>query len=1630
MPKKRFISGVVDPITLIGVLFLIITLSVGTYVVTNKDSKLNLGSRAKAILEGDDFNYLRGNRAELDKQIKERKAEKATEEEKAEKSEPAPVTTTTTTPKTCDIDGVQHPLGEVVVYGGIGSYATCGNDGWQVGVGSLADVENVPEYIKPIEAQIEQNEAADLQKVAAELEKEELSISGNTNPNTGMTTVTQEEFDSIKKGCELEGGVWSDGICKNDEYHQQQTANFIEQQSQAVNNSTGQSPYVSLSDTLRNIEVQKNTTVTIPSYVTGAIPSSQQNLSTNNIDYTSCANGGVTPEQKEICRDIARVTAYNSPIVGDYIKSYLPQNVQYTGNQFLGYNLYDPTKEQFTSSVSLGTTITAALALPYAAGAYVAGGVTGTQAISLAMATSTMYQSGNAVDICVTLGEDAPECKVAKRWAAISWLNVGSSGIANALQASRFATAANIANGIVNIENIAFDFEDISQSCGDGEHASSFGCVMAYGGLVFDAGQGVFDAARGINSAISNRPGTLVSSTEADTALARIFDQPTTTTQIHTNTVDVTPDALGNFRVVDDPNRIAGLLPGGTVQENIPWNRFQALTTSQDVTDPFRTMYPPDTRFVNIDELTLMTDLESISRPTQMLFEPSLRSEAEIADIITQPQRFPSNPTPDEFRSIDISNPSGTNPLRIEDSQNVFRIENITRPVADWIAENVTRPIVPLVDRFIHGVDPNGPATTTIVRNEPSMLFVPRENPVTNQGYLADLGNRVLDNVNESFSNFWQNNVYSWTDGFLPNWTNVGTNPVTNLVFGNPNNILADLPTTPLTTRIGDLASQINIDDLIYEVSDGSGIILSGKVSEYDNIFRANIKNQPYFLGAEESIAAANAYSDGNIIIHKKITDSGNTEVTIFEINGKKYAIKEPYLVGTYGEAGRSVQQNRTSAGEITFFESYSHKDDDIKINLANTTHLINPDTGNVVSIQRFIEGRIPNDLEIQSIDRALFNSNITLEDIYVHRNFIIDNNGEAWLIDPEGILELKGEIRENYFLRLLYGDNYPLVFKRDPNEFDIFAEYKDRKLQDNIKPSDQFIQQSDGTKKDGVIVGNNNKDRYSFSKNADFALSAEGEISFIKRDGSEIPLQIGLKNTETNSTVFQDKAGNYYSLADGSKTVVVKLNRNSNFVSNLDEMVKRLFVYTPKQNINQSIEQISNATSQLTKSELAKILIDGGYNPKDIDIDELVFEAYRNDLYLVGDSHAIPPKYQDIELQTNWFQRNVYSPTDGFLPAIRDLWDRNVGVLNFNGLTSDQIAPPTTNTNNILDDIIASFNGIRQPRLTNQEIPNITRLTPDENIAVPAGLLDGNIDRANPQFTETDSTISQDLPPRKVTNTAVKDLINTSLPPAIKAARHISPVLPIVGLLSLGLADYVSEEVFNIDLIDFSTNTQTISVGTELSGILPPVLDSANEINQNYQIQEANYKPELQNQSPTVPEIDIFKPNIIKNSDGTIHFTENYVELPHTAYSESLIEPTKIIIHWDGNANYDDPTKWTTSATYNGLVSRDTSSHFAVGIDGVAQFVPMTEDKVAKTWAYTGDPYVINIEFCGAHFDKVPPSDYEVQEGIKLIASLIVQYDLDIEDIVGHRNNEPNPEFVIMLQSEVNKLINTNYSK
>lgn len=162
--------GFVDPLSLFALLFLVVSLSAVTYVASNPDIKQLVGSYAREVEDKVVSTTKKATTSTNTPQnnapstaANKKSSGETNDEETSSLADVQPLkivpktdTETSDTPQataptalTCDANGKQYPVGDVVVYGGIGSYATCGSDGkWDIGVGNLTDIkpENVPTY--------------------------------------------------------------------------------------------------------------------------------------------------------------------------------------------------------------------------------------------------------------------------------------------------------------------------------------------------------------------------------------------------------------------------------------------------------------------------------------------------------------------------------------------------------------------------------------------------------------------------------------------------------------------------------------------------------------------------------------------------------------------------------------------------------------------------------------------------------------------------------------------------------------------------------------------------------------------------------------------------------------------------------------------------------------------------------------------------------------------------------------------------------------------------------------------------------------------------------------------------------------------------------------------------------------------------------------------------------------------------------------------------------------------------------------------------------------------------------------------------------------------------------------------
>lgn len=137
------------------------------------------------------------------------------------------------------------------------------------------------------------------------------------------------------------------------------------------------------------------------------------------------------------------------------------------------------------------------------------------------------------------------------------------------------------------------------------------------------------------------------------------------------------------------------------------------------------------------------------------------------------------------------------------------------------------------------------------------------------------------------------------------------------------------------------------------------------------------------------------------------------------------------------------------------------------------------------------------------------------------------------------------------------------------------------------------------------------------------------------------------------------------------------------------------------------------------------------------------------------------------------------------------------------------------------------------------------------------------------------------------------------------------------------------------------------------------------------------------------------------------------FTELPTTEEQKgSLVRPAGIIIHTDDQGG-DDYADWVTKDTYSGLLLRDFDTHFGVGVDGVAQFLPMYRHFCTPTRGGKGFGNYINIEMCGRdydlYFEKLTPFEKKrtieliTDRTVGLVVTLMRQYGIGVDQVLGH---------------------------
>ena len=513
MPRRKFISGIIDPITIIGVLFLIVTLFIGTKVVNDRNISLNIQEKAdcmstcmREIGDSDECSSSCGAtrpdvqvtapEPEPDNEPIDNNLEEAEEEYIQENSGASPTVFTNTTPvqpstepevseqsptndnvQTCDANGAQYPEGSVVVYGGIGSYRKCIDGRWENNCSisaitpEICEITDLTPNFVPSYLQNQYNSEIQAQNYVGE----------------------------VDNNLESEESAFIQGVIEQE----QKTQAAIQTQISPTNTN----PLANLSGFVGSGATPD---VYKPKFESKA--ECQASVNPDSREYNACGQFA-TPEENKL----ALFNSLNSISFGafsNYTSSFSPDKVEYywqtsnydsledCENDFVGRgkgycSQIQYTKDQTSSSVQLGSIITAEAALLTTGFGYGAGTLTGADALTQGLAISTVYQSGTATSVRIDNPESS-ECKEAVAWAAISWANVGTA--ANILNLS--AQSAQYLNTAVNIVNIGADIYDANQSC-TGENASGLGCALSVGAGLLDVGGGVLDIAdivRNINT--------------------------------------------------------------------------------------------------------------------------------------------------------------------------------------------------------------------------------------------------------------------------------------------------------------------------------------------------------------------------------------------------------------------------------------------------------------------------------------------------------------------------------------------------------------------------------------------------------------------------------------------------------------------------------------------------------------------------------------------------------------------------------------------------------------------------------------------------------------------------------------------------------------------------------------------------------------------------------------------------------------------------------------------------------------------------------------------------------------------------------------------------------------------------
>ena len=147
----------------------------------------------------------------------------------------------------------------------------------------------------------------------------------------------------------------------------------------------------------------------------------------------------------------------------------------------------------------------------------------------------------------------------------------------------------------------------------------------------------------------------------------------------------------------------------------------------------------------------------------------------------------------------------------------------------------------------------------------------------------------------------------------------------------------------------------------------------------------------------------------------------------------------------------------------------------------------------------------------------------------------------------------------------------------------------------------------------------------------------------------------------------------------------------------------------------------------------------------------------------------------------------------------------------------------------------------------------------------------------------------------------------------------------------------------------------------------------------------------------------------------------KNYHELPPECYSDNLIQPLEIIVHWDGNNK--GRALWLAPITFETMRYLRHSSHFAVDYKRVWQMLPMYQTLVQESHGAKGYNWeAINVEMAGINFDLPEhfPPEGEIRLTVQLVSDLMDFYGIAFGRVAGHfecdargDKQDPGPQFM-----------------